>query len=277
MRLSEATEKALVACVRDIAAQEILPRFGALDPTDIAAKSRADDLVTIADREAERCLTEAMSRILPGAAVIGEEAVSENAALRDEIAVADRSVIIDPVDGTWNFAHALPLFGVIIAIAERGETIWGLIYDPVGDDWAIASKGQGARLESASGKTIPLKLEDVPGDDASSLSGYAHAFLAKGDERRRMFDRLTAFHRVDALRCSAHEYRLLGRGAVDFCLSGILNPWDHAAGCLIAEEAGGVARMLDGRPYRPDIQAGRVLAARSESVWNAVAGALDGA
>ena len=73
---------------------------------------------------------------------------------------------------------------------------------------------------------------------ASNAIGYVHSYLFEGDERRRLFSRLPEFHKTDALRCSGHEYRLLARGIVDFCVSPVLSPWDHAAGCLISEEAG---------------------------------------
>ncbi|MGI9388620.1 MAG: inositol monophosphatase family protein, partial [Boseongicola sp.] len=101
--LSPSAEAALIDAVREVASQEILPRFRSLDPKDIATKSRKDDLVTIADREAERRLTEAARSILPEAVVVGEEAVADDPDLQNGIADADSCLIIDPIDGTWNF------------------------------------------------------------------------------------------------------------------------------------------------------------------------------
>ena len=274
MTLSLAAEAALIDAVREIAAEEILPRFRALDPGDIATKSRPDDLVTIADREAERRLTEAVAGILPGTVIVGEEAVADNPGLRDAIADAETCLIVDPVDGTWNFAHGLATFGVILSLAERGKTTWGLIYDPIGDDWAVARAGNGADFVKPDGTTTRLRFKDAPPDKINATMGYVHSYLFEGDERHRLFSILPHFHKTDALRCSAHEYRMLAQGAVDFCLSPVLNPWDHAAGCLIAEEAGGIAQLLDGTTYAPTLRNGRLLVARSAQTWAAIANSL---
>ena len=276
MSLGPEEESRLIEAVRRIAAEEILPRFRMLGADDIATKSRHDDLVTVADRAAEARIAEAAAGILPGAVVIGEEAVSEDPALVDAIAGAGRCLIVDPVDGTWNFAHGIATFGVILALAEAGRTVWGMIYDPVADDWAVAHRGGGARMVRAGGGERALTLSAAPVQEIGSMMGFAHSYLFRGEPRQRLFDRLPAFHRTDALRCSAHEYRQFAQGAADFCLSPVLNPWDHAAGCLIAEEAGGVARLLSGEDYGPTAREGRLLVARTDAVWNRVAAHLDG-
>ena len=268
-------EADLIASLRQVAAEEILPRFRSLREGDIATKSRMDDLVTIADREAERRLTDVAARLLPGVVVVGEEAVSEDPTLRDAIDTST-CLIVDPVDGTWNFANGLATFGVILSLSHEGQTVWGMIYDPIGDDWVVATRGQGARFVRADGSETDLRFADQPAPAAEAAIGYVHSYLFKGDEKRRLFSRLPEFHKTDALRCSAHEYRLLARGIVDFCVSPILNPWDHAAGCLIVEEAGGVARMLGGEPYRPTLRAGRLVVASSEAAWSIVAETITG-
>ena len=271
MPLDRAAETALIAAVRETARTEILPRFRALSTADIATKSRQDDLVTIADRAAEARLTEAARDILPDVTVVGEEAVADNPSVRDAIEGAASCLIIDPVDGTWNFAHGLATFGVILAFAEHGRTVWGMIYDPVGDDWAVAHAGGGAEMVRADGSRTALRLPDNAAPGVSGMMGYVHAYLFKAEARRRLFARLPEFRKTDALRCSAHEYRLLAQGAVDFCLSPVLNPWDHAAGALIATEAGGVARLLDGTDYGPGLREGRLLTARTQDTWDQVA------
>ncbi|WP_176440302.1 inositol monophosphatase family protein [Boseongicola aestuarii] len=267
--MSPTTESKLITAVRQIAAEEILPRFRSLNEGDIATKSRMDDLVTVADREAERRLAEVAATLLPDVVVVGEEAVSADAKVRDAI---DHStcLIIDPVDGTWNFANGLATFAVILSISHNGETVWGMIYDPLGDDWAIATRGQGARLAKADGTETRLQYSQAGAPKAAMATGYVHSYLFHGDERQRLFSRLADFHKTDALRCSAHEYRLLSRGIVDFCVSPVLNPWDHAAGCLIVEEAGGIARLLTGEPYRPTQREGRLIVATSEDCWQMV-------
>jgi fructose-1,6-bisphosphatase/inositol monophosphatase family enzyme len=80
-------------------------------------------------------------------------------------------------------------------------------------------------------------------------------------DRERLAGQLMGFGRVDALRCSCHEYRMLAQGRVRFFLSGGAKVWDHAAGALVTAEAGGALRMLDGRAYAPGLREGRLLAA----------------
>ena len=275
MRFDTEAEARLMEAVRDIAGDEILPRFRALDAVDSATKASADDLVTLADERAEARIEEAVAAILPGAAVVGEEAVSSGRTPLATIVDADLAVIVDPVDGTWNFANGLAVFGVIVAVTERGETIWGGIYDPIGDDWVIARKGVGAHFVTRAGHRRALSLAPGPTAIADAF-GYVHTFLFKGDDLRRIAALQPEFRRVGNLRCSAHEYRLAGEGRVDFILSPKLNPRDHAAGVLIATEAGGVARLFDGRPYAPTIHNGStLLVARNEALWQAVRARLD--
>lgn len=275
MIFAEGVEAKLIAAVRRVAAEEILPRFRFLGVGDIASKSRKDDLVTVADRASERRITEIAATLMPDVIVVGEESVFEEPSLRNAIDT-DTCLIVDPVDGTWNFANGLATFGVILALSHKGQTVWGMIYDPIGDDWMIARRGQGARFVRGNGSETELRFTDQPPSQAKASMGYVHSYLFEGGERQRLFSRLPEFHKTDALRCSAHEYRLLARGAVDFCVSPVLNPWDHAAGCLIVEEAGGVARLLTGEPYHPTQRSGRLVVASSEAIWSMVARTITG-
>ncbi|MXQ08640.1 inositol monophosphatase [Alphaproteobacteria bacterium GH1-50] len=259
-------EARLMAATRDIAAEEILPRFRALDAGEIDTKSAPDDLVTIADRESERRLEEAVSAILPGAVTFGEEGISEGRTRLADLGDAELSVVVDPVDGTWNFANGLSVFGVILAVMERGRTLWGGIYDPIGDDWMVARRGHGAWSITRDGRRTALSLAG-----GAEKVGQAHAlvpaFMFTGDRRRQILTTSADFARSGNYRCSAHEYRLLAGGRVDTILTASLNPWDHSAGALIVEEAGGVARLLDGRAYDPTIRSGNLLTARNEALW----------
>ena len=276
MILEADRQEALIAAVRSIASKEILPRFKGLTQEDITTKSRQDDLVTTADRKAEARISEAASEILPEVTVVGEEAVSEHPDLRDAMD-ADTCLIVDPVDGTWNFAHGIAVFGVILSLTHKGHTIWGMIYDPIGDDWILANRGGGAKFcRPQSGEDVELKIGAGHRKQPSEMMGYVHSYLFHGTERRRLFSRLPEFHKTDALRCSAHEYRILATGGVEFCLSPVLNPWDHAAGCLIAVEAGGVARLVSGEDYAPSMRRGHLLVAASEDQWQTVAHTICG-
>ncbi|MDQ0454326.1 inositol monophosphatase family protein [Rhizobium paknamense] len=270
-KLDPAAIDGLIEAVREAARRFILPRFRNLTAGEVSSKTAPDDLVTIADREAERFLTQAIGRLLPGAFVLGEEAVSVDADLLRQFPGKDMTVILDPVDGTGNFASGLSLFGVILAVRIGGETIFGLLYDPLMDDWVMAEKGGGAWFCRADHPPLPLR-----GPSARPLAeahGLVMLFLHPPDRREALAVRLTRFGRISGLRCSCHEYRLFAFGHADFIAVPTARPWDHAAGVLVAEECG--AEVLSGtatgdetgydptRPERPLIVAARGMSARA--------------
>ena len=129
MSLTSEQVDALIQIVRDVAAKEVRPLFRNLDTSDIDSKSAPDDLVTVADRAAELAIAAAVAKLLPDAEIVGEEAVSADAAILDRVGQG-QVVVIDPIDGTWNFAHGLSTYGVILAVVEDGETVFGMLYDP---------------------------------------------------------------------------------------------------------------------------------------------------
>jgi len=241
--VTEAEREGLIDAVRAAARTEILPRFRRLAPGDIQTKSSATDLVTIADRASEQSISEAVQRLLPDAAIVGEEAVADDPAVLDRLKKPGRVVVIDPIDGTWNFASGLATFGVILAVIEDGQTCFGMLYDPVMDDWVMATRGGGAWFCR-------------PGEAATQLSGppprvkaEAHAFvplfLYPPSERARLAAKYPNWGRVTSLRCSCHEYRTMALGHADLIAAPSPKPWDHAAGILVIEEAGGTAYMED--------------------------------
>lgn len=261
---------AVIGIVRAAARTCIIPRFQRLGPSDISTKSGPSDLVTLADTEAEAQMTVALQALLPGAVVVGEEAIAADPTLRGQIASADLSIILDPVDGTWNFAKGLPLFGVILAAAARGRPVLGVLYEPIMDDWIVATAGGPAQLVMADGTTRTLSTsgQTKPG----AMVGYVPLGLMSRKHREGMMTVFPDFGRITSLRCACHEYRMVTLGHAEFTLSGPTpHAWDHAAGVLCVQRAGGVARMLDGSDYHAGITKGYVLSAASEAVWNSLA------
>ena len=264
MPLTHETEAALVELVRKVAKAEILPRFRRLPSDDVRAKSTPDDLVTEADIRAEAAITEGVRLILPDAVVIGEEAVSEDARVLDGLADADCAVIIDPVDGTWNFAKGLATYGVILAVAEKGETVFGMLYDPNLDDWIWARKDGGTWFQRPGDDPVRLTIGgDVPLGDAE---GFVPLFQYPLETRMALVGAIPGFRRIWSVRCSCHEYRMMAQGHAEFCLTSTLNPWDHAAGALAVAEAGGAVGLLDGRPYSAGLTSGGVLVTAKSAV-----------
>ncbi|WP_373353727.1 inositol monophosphatase [Pseudoroseicyclus sp. CXY001] len=264
------TQKALViAAVRDAARAEILPRFRALGAGDVSTKSGPTDLVTLADTEAEAAIGAAITAAWPEARVIGEEAVAADKALRDEMAGPGPVVIVDPVDGTWNFAKGLAMFGVIVAVAVGGQPVWGMIYDPVMDDWIEAAEGGVTEFVSAGTRR---RLATSQEERKSRMAGYVPMGLYPRPLRARIAQESATFNRIQSLRCSAHEYRMLAQGHVEFVLTGpVPHPWDHAAGALAVTGAGGVVRFLDGGAYETGRRKGVLLSAGNEVAWQKVA------
>lgn len=264
--ISAAQQQHIVNMVRRAARAEIMPRFRALAAGDIKTKSGPADLVTEADIAAEAMITRALNIAFPGALVVGEEATAADPSLLAQIEGAPLAFIIDPVDGTWNYAHGLALFGVILAVTQFGRPAFGLIYDPVGDDWAIADTQSDARLERASG--ISRKLHASTGKPLEALTGHIPLHLFKSEYIPKMAATLPRFLRTETLRCSAHEYRMIAQGHSDFLLTPQLSPWDHAAGALICERAGAHVEMLDGSPYTAARHEGHLLVAPDHVTWN---------
>ena len=267
--LTSAQQKSLINLVRRAARTEIMPRFRNLSSAQINTKSGPDDLVTEADIAAEAMIARGILRLFPNATVLGEEAASANPDLRDDAAKAELAFIIDPIDGTWNFAKGLPAFGVILAATRFGRPVFGLLYDAVMDDWVVCDDQNPTSLARPS--AAPRQLHSSVGGALSDLTGYLHFYLMSKEHQAEMGQALPDFGRTMMLRCSCHEYRLLAQGHVDFCLSGMLNPWDHAAGVLACLQSGGTAKMLDGQDYDISIKSGYLLCAANEETWNRIA------
>jgi fructose-1,6-bisphosphatase/inositol monophosphatase family enzyme len=254
--------------MRRAAEAEILPRFLGVTAEGIRTKTAPDDLVTDADIGAERRLTEAFSARFPEALIVGEEAVSADPSILTQLGDADLAVIIDPVDGTWNFAHGVPLFGMIVSIVSGGETVAGLIHYPVSGDFLAARPGKGAWHIARGGTETRLSV--APATPVGDMHGFMPLHMFPAEEQPAYAACLPRFARTTTWRCSAHEYRMVATGAMSFALNAELKPWDHAAGVLIHHEAGGYGALLSGEIYQPTMTKGRLLLAPDAASWEAV-------
>jgi len=203
------------------------------------------DLVTAADRAAEALIRERIRQQFPSHDVLGEEQ-----GLNDQ--GSDYRWYVDPLDGTTNFAHGYPVFGVSMALEHRvkdqGRRIAGVVYDPTRDELFSAEQGRGAHLN---GKPIQV----------SKASLLKECLVATGfpSHKRHKNPNIHFYHQI-TLR--THGVRRAGSAALDLCnvasgrFDGFwefnLNPWDTAAGVLIVEEAGGKVSRFDGSPFEID-------------------------
>jgi fructose-1,6-bisphosphatase/inositol monophosphatase family enzyme len=244
---------------------EIMPRFRRLGAGDIRQKTSAADLVTEADVNAERLITARLRERYPSAMIVGEEACSDDPTLLNGLGDADLAFVIDPVDGTFNFASGLPLFGVMLGVVVKGETVAGIIHDPVGKDWLIGARGAGSHIRHAHGTLEKVRVsKSAP---ISEMTGAVSWQYMAEPERSRLARNQTKTLSQFAYRCAAHEYRLLAGGHGHFVVYNKLMPWDHLAGVLIHAEAGGYAARFDGSAYLPSHLGGGLLVAPDRESW----------
>ena len=260
--------EALAALLRDTAKAEIVPRFRRLDASMVKTKSEAIDLVTEADTAAEAVIAAAIAEMLPEALFVGEESVAADPALLGRLGGADLAVVVDPIDGTANFAAGLPLYAVMLAVVQGGETVAGLIYDPMGDDWVLAEKGGGAWLRRPDGHSERLQVaRSLP--LAQMVGTVSMAFLPR-ERKAEIFSNLAKIRVPANYRVAGHDYRLLATGHTQFAMFNKLMPWDHLPGSLIVAEAGAFVRRFDRSVYRPFHTGGGLLCATSEEAWESL-------
>ncbi len=255
----------LAECLRRAAKAEILPRFRKLSASEIRSKSEPTDLVTEADEAAERLIRREIATIAPHVLFVGEESVAADPGLLTKLADVDLAVVVDPIDGTFNFASGIPAFGVMASVVWKGETVAGIIYDPMGDDWVMAEKGSGSFLRRPDGDETKLAVANPAPLEA--MVGMASTGYFFGDTRARLLGNLAKVRFVASYRCAAHEYRTFASGHVHFAMYNKLMPWDHLAGSLIGQEAGGYVARFDGSAYLPHHVDGGLLIATDEDSW----------
>ena len=213
------------------------------DDTDfkVSNKEGINNLVTEVDHASERVIFEVIKKQYPDHYILSEEA-------GEIVQDSQYKWIIDPIDGTVNFAHRIPLCCISIGIEHEGKMILGAVYNPFINELFVAERGQGATLNDKK-----LKVSTKSDVDTSCLvTGFPYIYLDTPNGPLQVFDRF--IRRGIAV-------RRLGSAAIDLCWVAAgrfdafyehkLNAWDSAAGFLIVEEAGGKVTDLTGAPYSP--------------------------
>ncbi len=252
----------ILRLLRRVSETAILPHYQTLAEGEIEAKSPGD-VVTIADHAAEAMLAEALARIEPGIAIVGEEAAHSDPGIQD--ALARDCWIVDPLDGTRNFAAGRPPFGIILARASGGVCRSGWIYDCLSGRFCTAHYSHGACIDGE-----PVRTR-TSGQDPPIA---AISMIYMQPERRAAIKAHIAPHYtlVDIPYCAAEQYPRLALGTNDVSIFERTLAWDHAAGVLWLNEAGGKAARPDGSPYRVDEwdQPG-LIGAASPELWDGLA------
>ncbi len=214
----------------------------------IEYKSNETNLVTEIDKASEKHIIDFVKKKYPAHNILAEESGEKKAG-------SEYLWVIDPLDGTTNFAHGLPIFSVSIGLQKEGKTIMGVVYDVMQDVVYFAEEGNGAYANS---ERIKVSLNDK----------INHSVLVTGFPYNISENPENALEKFSALTRKARAIRRLGSAAIDLCYVArgvfdgfwelFLHPWDICAGILIVEEAGGIVTDFNGKEI--DIFAKRILA-----------------
>ena len=251
--------------IRQASARFIMPRFKALKDHEISSKTAPNDLVTLADIEAEAFLEKELPKIKAGSFVMGEEGVSRGEHYMDDLKNADNTVwVVDPVDGTHNFVHGNDKFAVMVALVKGGVTICGWIYDVLNDAFTICEKGAGAfdgdKRLSLEDKECSLKDHDI----------YLSPKFFPAVMRDQVKANRANFGKAVTIGCAAHEYLDVARGLKDGTVYCRLKPWDHLVGALLVQEAGGYVAKWDNSTYTPQDHYAGLIAACGKTCWERI-------
>ncbi|MDJ0937314.1 MAG: inositol monophosphatase family protein [Kiloniellales bacterium] len=245
----------------ETAAEEVLPRFRNLGEDDTRIKA-GGEVVTVVDEASERRLTQRLRDLLPGSLVVGEEAAAADPGIFANL-LADEAVwLIDPIDGTSNFAQGVPVFAMMLALVERGETCAAWIHDVPGKRTGVAERGSGSWIDGR-------RLVTAPAASLGEMTGTLHAGQFGGPElRERVRAKREKLGAIRSLSCAGAEYLRLAAGEMHYSLFTKLMPWDHAPGVLLHAEAGGHAWTAEDQPYSPLRRESRgLLLAPDEASW----------
>lgn len=235
-------DRQIADLLRTVSCKAIMPHYRTLSDDQIQHKA-ADDVVTVADRLAEDMLMEGLAKIIPGLLVVGEEAAHADPSVLDRLSSA--CWIVDPLDGTNNFTQGKPPFGILLAMADAGKAHSGWIYDCLTDRLCIAHRGKGAFVD---GERIAARTTGRS-PPVAAISFMFMDIAQREATRRHIAPYYTL---TDIPRCAAEQYPRLAMGINDVSIFERTLAWDHAAGVLWLNEAGGKAARPDGSSYRVD-------------------------
>lgn len=238
---------AVAALLREAADVHILPFWKALEPGQMEEKSPGE-LVTLADRSCEAFLAERLPGLLPGSLVVGEEMATADPGCLQAL-TTDRPVwVIDPLDGTRNFASHSGPFAVMACLVSNNTTVAAWVLDPMAKRLMAAETGGGAWIDDRRVTAVQRNA------DLSALRGALMTRFLPPGMREHVVSKRELFAESQGSHCAGHDYYRLVSGELDFLFYYRTLVWDHAPGTLIAEEAGCQVSRYDGSCYRPASQ-----------------------
>lgn len=265
--MTGALDAAIHDLMRRVSEQVIVPRYQSLADGEVVAKGPGD-VVTVADHESEAMLSEALAALEPGLAIVGEEAAHADGGVQD--ALGGDCWIIDPLDGTRNFAAGKAPFGIIIARASGGLCRSGWVYDCLTGRFCVAHEGHGAWVD---GERVVARPTGRP----FPVAAISLVFMDPAKREAVKAHIAPHYALVDIPYCAAEQYPRLALGVNDVSIFERTLAWDHAAGVLWLNEAGGTAARPDGSPYRVDEwDRPGLLGAASPALWDGLATRMAG-
>lgn len=226
-----------------------LLKAGFYSTLDVSVKSHIHDLVTQYDTNAEKLIKSVVDENFPDHAFIGEE-TGINGDIKNQI-----TWIVDPIDGTWNFAKQIPSFAISIAVHYKGETQIGICLDPISGELFTARKGEGATMNGRK-----LEVSDVDSLEKSGLSLGAHIGLHE-------IERIAMIRRTGS---SVLDLCYVAKGALDGFIDNRQRIWDYAAAKLVVEEAGGTVTDFSGNPLTFDTEKPTSIIASNQKIHKEV-------
>jgi len=231
-----------VRIAREAAVTARRMRAGAI--TDVQTKSTDTDVVTAADRAVERQVVAALAAERPGDAVLGEEYGDS-----DRTAAGPVRWILDPIDGTVNYLYGVPQYAVSLAAEVDGLVVAGVVHNAAtGEEWTATRGGGARRGERRLSGSVRTTL-----DQALVATGFGYDAARRAHQGAVVAALLTRVRDIRRFGAASLDLCMAAEGSVDAYFEKGLNPWDHAAGGLVATEAGLRVSGLDGAPAGPDM------------------------
>lgn len=254
--------------LREAAETCVMPVFGKREAN--SEEKSPGEWVTEADKAGEAFLEPALRSLIAGSQVVGEEAATADPTVLDRLTDDGSVWLLDPLDGTSNFASGITPFAIMVALVRNGDTVASWILDPVADQLSVSERGSGSWIN---GEQITVS-KDSP--ELNSMNGAVlRRFLPQElAEHVNTVEKRFANLSLGS-KCAGFDYPAIANGSMDFALYWRTLPWDHAPGVLFLQEAGGHVKRPDGSEYRAaDHARSGLLVARNKEIWSKVKSTL---
>ncbi|MDP1712972.1 MAG: inositol monophosphatase [Candidatus Nanopelagicaceae bacterium] len=254
--------------VREAAETCVMPVFGKREANP--HEKSPGEWVTEADKACEAFLEPALRSLIAGSLVVGEEAASADPSVLDRLTDDGSVWLIDPLDGTANFASGISPFAIMVALVRNGDTVASWVLDPITNQLSVSERGSGSWINGER-ITVSEYSPELTLMNGTVLRRFLPQELAEHiDTVERRFANLSL-----GSKCAGFDYPAIANGSMDFALYWRTLPWDHAPGVLFLQEAGGHATRPDGSAYRvADHARSGLLVARNKETWTTVKSTL---